>query len=483
MKNIKKEKKLTKKENMFSNPKQKSPEKMFSKIFSSKQISPLNFDKLTILVGKGSSFSKKRSVNVKLSFRLKDIYRHLKMKNIPRGTTTSREATPLGDPRGVPKQFSTFWSFSKHFPQRDTKRIPKSLPICLEGFRNRSKQSYHSVLQRIVVDKSVSILVLKARTKNIEIQLNLNMSENTENPLLGHLFDLIESTDFALSGDEGPAVDLNELWSSLPSEPQDNLNTVTSEEFIFPEIQSTIVDSSLTNNIDQEMFMMEESEVDLLPQHEAPDQPPAEVVLAPVETVAATPHYNVTLPVPPTTQILVQIPGTNYLQLVTLPHNNIVTTNISHTLPTVPETPSSSGTVTGATSTIPSSPSTSLSSPSSSLSPSTALLSHSTSLASPSSSYSPDNEYAEMRRKNNEACKNYRQRKKTKQELAEEELNALQQENDLLNMKVRQMESIIKDLRAKVITDITQPRGIRRQREGDRGSDDQTENKRMRRES
>merc|ERR1712098_455107 len=130
------------------------------------------------------------------------------------------------------------------------------------------------------------------------------------------------------------------------------------------------------------------------------------------------------------------------LQLVTLPHNNIVTTNISDTLPTVPETPSSSGTVTGATSTIPSSPSTSLSSPSSSLCPPTILLSPSTSLASPSSSYSPDNEYAEMRRKNNEACKNYRRRKKTKQELAEEELNELQQENDLLNMKVRQMESI-----------------------------------------
>merc|ERR1712151_530297 len=109
---------------------------------------------------------------------------------------------------------------------------------------------------------------------------------------------------------------------------------------------------------------------------------------------------------------------------------------------------SSFGTVTGAASTIPSSPSTSLS-------PSTALLLPSTSLASPSSSYSPDNEYAEMRRRNNEACKNYRQRKKTKQELADEELNALQQENDLLNMKVRQMESIIKDLRAKVITDIT----------------------------
>merc|ERR1719513_337309 len=195
-------------------------------------------------------------MKVKLSFQVKDIYRLLKMKNLPRGSTTTRKATPLGDPRGVPKQFSTFWSFSKHFPQRSTKHILKSLPICLEGFRNRLKHSSQSVIHRIEVDNSVNILVLKTRPNNIEIQLNLIMGD-TENPLLGHLFDLIESTtDFAFSSDEGPDVDLNELWSSLPSEPENNSHTVASDDFLYPEIQSKIDDSSVAESISQEQFVI-----------------------------------------------------------------------------------------------------------------------------------------------------------------------------------------------------------------------------------
>merc|ERR1719308_223369 len=193
-------------------------------------------------------------MKVKLSFQVKDIYRLLKMKNLPRGSTTTRKATPLGDPRGVPKQFSTFWSFSKHFPQRSTKHIPKSLPICLEGFRNRLKHSSQSAIHRIEVNNSVNILVLKTRPNNIEIQLILIMGD-TENPLLGHLFDLIESTtDFAFSSDEGPDVDLNELWSSLPSEPENNSHTVASDDFLYPEIQSKIDDSSVAEGIPQEQF-------------------------------------------------------------------------------------------------------------------------------------------------------------------------------------------------------------------------------------
>merc|ERR1719513_484586 len=186
-------------------------------------------------------------MKVKLSFQVKDIYRLLKMKNLPRGSTTTRKATPLGDPRGVPKQFSTFWRFTKHFL--------KSLPICLEGFRNRLKHSSQSVIHRIEVNNSVNILVLKTRPNNIDIQLNLIMGD-TENPLLEHLFDLIESTtDFAFSCDEGPDVDLNELWSSLPSEPENNSHTVASDDFLYPEIQSTIDDSSVAESKPQEQFV------------------------------------------------------------------------------------------------------------------------------------------------------------------------------------------------------------------------------------
>merc|ERR1712013_405085 len=185
--------------------------------------------------------------------------------------------------------------------------------------------------------------------------------------------------------------------------------------------------------------------------------------LSPLPTLSVkpsiTPQYTITMPHPSLPQIFMQVPGTNELQLVTLSPDTAI--NI---LPVLPPATSDSQ----SSNTSPPSPDiSSLPSPTSSVS----------SLASPSSTADA---YAEMRRKNNEACTNYRQRKKTKQEMADEELKALEQKNDLLNMKVKQMESIIQDLRAKLITNITQPRVIKRDREGDSDGRDQPENKRMR---
>jgi len=431
-------------------------------------------DKLVLLVGKGNSFSEKRSTNVSLSFQLKDLYRLLNMKNLPRGQTTSREATPLGDPRGVPKQFSLFWCFSKHFPKRYTKHISKSLPIRLEGFRNRLKHSSQSVIQRIEVDNSVNILVLKTRSKNIEIQLNLNM-DKMEHPLLGHLFDLIESTDFAFSGDEGPSVDLNELWSSLPIEHPDNSNTVSSslpsvspsDDFIFPDIQSTLVESS--GVVDEETFVIEpstESDVSLVTQ-----PTPTPVLAASVPEIS--PQFSISVPAHsqpiPMPQIFIQIPGTDQYQLVQIeaenPHIGINLLPVAPILDTSSHSNNQQLSSQVFTLDVPPTPSpitqTHLSpSPSSSSS-----LSSRASSSPPSFSFPllPGTDYHEMRRKNNLACKFYRDRKKTKQEIADEELKTLEQKNELLNMKVRQMESIIKDIRAKVITNITEPRGMKRE--------------------
>jgi len=427
-------------------------------------------DKLVLLVGKGNSFSKKRSANVSLSFQVKDLYRLLNMKNLPRGQTTSREATPLGDPRGVPKQFSTFWCFSKHFPKRYTKHISKSLPIRLEGFRNRLKHSSRSVIQKIEVNNSVNILVLKTRSKNIEIQLNINM-DNMEHPLLGHLFDLIESTDFAFSGDEGPNVDLNELWSSLPIENPDNSNTVSSsllsvspsDDFIFPDIQSTLVESS--GVVDEETFVIDTSidtDVSLI------SQPTTTPVLA-APLTETSPQFSITVPShsQPITmpQIFIQIPGTDQYQLVQIEaENHQIGINL---LPVAPILDTNSPT-----------PSPIIQSPSSPSPSSSSSHSSRASSSSPSSTSPmlPITDYHEMRRKNNLACKFYRDRKKTKQEIADEELKTLEQKNELLNMKVRQMESIIKDIRAKVITNITEPRGMKRES----GDDHQPESKRSR---
>merc|ERR1719318_1638775 len=149
-----------------------------------------------------------------------------------------------------------------------------------------------------------------------------------EHPLLGHLFDLIESTDFAFSGDEGPSVDLNELWSSLPNKNPDNSNTVSSslpsvspsDDFIFPDIQSTLVESS--GVVDEETFVIDpsiESDVSLITH-----PTPTPVLAASVPEIS--PQFSISVPAHsqpiPMPQIFIQIPGTDQYQLVQIEAEN-----------------------------------------------------------------------------------------------------------------------------------------------------------------
>eukprot|EP00092_Neocalanus_flemingeri_P076031 GFUD01094270.1.p1 GENE.GFUD01094270.1~~GFUD01094270.1.p1 ORF type:complete len:502 (-),score=102.81 GFUD01094270.1:61-1566(-) len=488
--------KQTKKENMFSNPEEQSPKRIFMSIFSLKHLNPSSLDKLTLFIGKGKSYSKRRRVNVALCFKLKNCYRLLNMRNL--GKTTSREATPLGDARGVPKQFSTFLRFSKRY----SKQITKSLPIRLEGFRNRSKHSSHSShssIQRIQVDNSVNILVLKTRSKkHFEIQLNLNIAkmENTgDNPLLDYLFDFIESEDISFSCDDGPTVDLDELWSMLPSDDADNSDTVSSsnssgspsEEFLHPDLQSTCVDSSEV--IDQSEFVTDANQDNnsLMPMPVTLSEQASPNVATVASVPDAVPLFTITSPAPSPPismpQYFIQIPGTNQYQLVqviqnpqtiTLPLESycapIPPANIQPVLTYQIPSTSLSHISKSTTSPIPFS--------SSHTSPSPSLSSSSISTSACSSSPTPTvmDDYEEMRRKNNMACKDYRNRKKTKQELADEELKVLEQENQVLSMKVRHMESIIRGLRENIITGISQPRGIKREVD----DADHPENKRRR---
>eukprot|EP00092_Neocalanus_flemingeri_P039058 GFUD01042518.1.p1 GENE.GFUD01042518.1~~GFUD01042518.1.p1 ORF type:complete len:498 (-),score=98.55 GFUD01042518.1:39-1532(-) len=484
--------KQTKKENMFSNPEEQSPKRIFMSIFLLKHLNPSSLDKLTIFIGKGKSYSNQRRVNVALCFKLENCYRLLNMRNL--GKTTSREATPLGDARGVPKQFSTFLRFSKRFSKRYSKQITKSLPIRLEGFRNRSKHSSHSSIQRIQVDNSVNILVLKTRSKHLEIQLNLNIAkmENTgDNPLLDYLFDFIESEDISFSCDDGPTVDLDELWSMLPSDDTDNSDTVSgsnssgspSEEFLHPDLQSTCVDSS--GVIDQAEFVTDANQDNnsIMPVTLSEQASPNVITVA----SDALPLFTITSPAPSPPismpQYVIQIPGTNQYQVVQVIQNpqTITLPLESYCAPIPPaniqpvltyQIPSTSLSHISESTTSPISFSSSHSSPSPSLSSS----SISTSACSSSPTPPVMDDYEEMRRKNNMACKDYRNRKKTKQELADEELKVLEQENQVLSMKVRHMESIIRGLRENIITGISQPRGIKREVD----DADHPENKRRR---
>merc|ERR1719228_1902262 len=235
-------------------------------------------------------------------------------------------------------------------------------------------------------------------------------------------------------------------------------------------------------------------------QHVAPSLSTNEDVISSVQiqdsvhqtpTPTPTPHFQhihtVSIPAQPQQsplpQIFIQIPGTDQLQLVQVVADN---SQLLSPLPgpagSLNSSPSSFNAAQSVTTEELSinletpaftyatlSSHSSISSPSSvsSLSTSSLSLPSPSSLSTLSSPPCTKDEYIEMRRKNNEACKHYRQRRKTKQELADEELKELQQTNELLNKKVKHMESIIKDIRAKVITNITQPRVMKRERNSD----------------
>merc|ERR1711915_448356 len=151
-----------------------------------------------------------------------------------------------------------------------------------------------------------------------------------------------------------------------------------------------------------------------------------------VQESVSIPQYAITVPQPTVStilpQIFIQIPGTNQFQLAPVSMSNVQVS---------PKSKDASV------------------SPLHLVSPNAT----SSSLSSPSPSLHTNQEYLEMRRKNNKACEEYRKRKKSKQEQLNDELKELEKKNQLLQMKMRSMESMIKELRSKVITEITNPQG------------------------
>jgi len=402
----KKKKKLQKnKENLFWNPIMEPV--MLTTLVLLKQIPPSNYDRTSLIDGHGSTFYQKRNVSVSLSFKLKDFYKLLCVKQNQSSRTTSRQATPIGDPRGVPKRFSSFWSFSK--------RSTKSLPICLEGFRNRKKQDTLAVLQKIQIDKATEVFTLRTQSEILKIQLNITMDSTENPPLMDQLFDLIENADFDFSSDEVlNNVDLERL---LGAEPNNN-EIITSSN-------SNQLDVQITTNASESLFPVEQEEILI----DTSSDEALQLFAAPAQTTSS-PQFTITLPTPPqiTTmpQYFIQVPESNQLVPVQVDlgaqpviANPVVLSNI--------ESPLNSSTKSNA------------------------------------------DQYTEMRRKNNIACEQYRGRRRRQKQETEKELEALQKKNDLLNMRVNNMETIIKELRARVITNIANPETSRRRR---RRSDD-----------
>jgi len=111
------------------------------------------------------------------------------------GRTTSRQATPLGDGRGVPKHFRDFGRFSKCLSEFSS---ASSQPALLEGFALRSKKPL-SVFSSS--DPSGKVTVLLVRRPNsspctlIRTDITNNMAQEDLSSV-DSLFSLVESMDF-----------------------------------------------------------------------------------------------------------------------------------------------------------------------------------------------------------------------------------------------------------------------------------------------
>jgi len=410
--------KKTKKENLFCNPFRKT-----HMMILLQQLEPAHFDKMSLFQGKGEIFSQKRQMKVILSFKIKDLYRLQTLNKIHHGTITSREATPLGDPRGVPKQFPTFWSFSEQFFKNRSKCKIKSLPIRLEGFGNRTEQQRKCDAQLFEIDSSLRVVVCKTIEKTITFHLDLKM-EAKDHPVLDQLFDLIDQTDFNFISDNENNLNFEHFLSESTenqSQGPDTESLLQTDPVTFTEPQPTLVE---TLDFSQQEEFVIDSEIS------------NEIFVQAVQESVSIPQYTITVPQPTAStilpQIFIQIPGTNQFQLAPV---RII--NDQQHVQVSPKSKDASV------------------SPSHLVSPNAT----SSSLSSPSPSLHTNQEYLEMRRKNNKACEEYRKRKKSKQEQLNDELEELEKKNQLLQMKMRSMESMIKELRSKVITEITNPQG------------------------
>ena len=152
-------------------PNTSSPEERVS-LKMWRELKPLMLDRLFLVSFHGVITSRKRARNMKVIIQLLGFHRLPPfVKQTISGRTTTRHATPLGDGRGVPKNFLDFGRFSKCSKDfgRSSKFSTKcSQPTLLEGFALRSRKS-QSVFRSS--DPFGKVIVLLVRGPSFSITL------------------------------------------------------------------------------------------------------------------------------------------------------------------------------------------------------------------------------------------------------------------------------------------------------------------------
>merc|ERR1711902_262520 len=129
------------------------------------------------------------------------------------GRTRTRHATPLGDGRGVPKNFLDFGRFSKHSKcSKDFGRLSKfstkySQPTLLEGFALRSRKSQSVFRSSDPFGKVIVLLVRGPSSSLTLVRGDITRMAEQDISSVESLFSLVESMDFDLqTGDLGESL-------------------------------------------------------------------------------------------------------------------------------------------------------------------------------------------------------------------------------------------------------------------------------------
>merc|ERR1711902_394459 len=142
------------------------------------------------------------------------------------GRTRTRHATPLGDGRGVPKNFLDFGRFSKCSKcSKDFGRLSKfstkcSQPTLLEGFALRSRKSQSVFRSSDPLGKVIVLLVRGPRSSTTLVRGDITRMTEEDISSVESLFSLVESMDFDLQmGDLGESLMTEaELEANLPDD-------------------------------------------------------------------------------------------------------------------------------------------------------------------------------------------------------------------------------------------------------------------------
>jgi len=183
---------------MLREPNTPSPLRRPTRLILWKQLKPLYVDRISLVASCGNILHHKNDLTARVTVRIHHFYKLSIVKNIQSGRTTSRQASPPGDGRGVPKCFQDFGKFSK-LPLRiyQTFKPRQQQPSLLAGFALRRRLRLN-VLRSYNQDKSMSIFLVKKGNNSVEAVIQADLSRmDPQNPSSAlSLIDLIADANF-----------------------------------------------------------------------------------------------------------------------------------------------------------------------------------------------------------------------------------------------------------------------------------------------